>query len=359
MSISKEALTLMAKINKEHGEGSVVFGTDMTLAGRFPSGSLGLDVILGSGWAANQWVEVYGKESHAKSAIVLKTIATNQQLDPNFTTLWIASEHYNDEYAQMLGIDNERVIVIATQEMEFAFDTIITFLEASAVDCVVLDSYPALIPSEEAEKDMDGNVVAVGARKVGKFFRKVGAASKRPTDGSGRNFLGIIVNQLRDDIGGFSPHGTPTITPGGKAKNYFFYTRVLVKRDDWIYEARPGKGKTIVGQTIKLQTIKHKAGPAQQIATVDFYNRDAPLLNHFAGEFDTVKEMLTYALLYDVIIRRGSYYTLGDRKWGPGKDSLLASMREEVDLQEQLREAILEAAARPDRENFGKEEEDA
>lgn len=359
MTISKEALTLIAKINKEHGEGSVVMGTDMTLAGRFPTGSLSLDVILGGGWAANQWVEVYGKESHAKSAIVLKTIATNQQLDPNFTTLWIASEHYNDEYARMLGIDNDRVIVVATQEMEFAFETIIQFLGAQAVDCVVLDSYPALIPGEEADKSMDDAVVAVGARKVGKFFRKVGAASKRPTDGSGRNFLGIIVNQLRADIGGFSPHGTPTITPGGTGKNYFFYSRVLVKRDDWLYEARPGKGKTIVGQTIKMQTIKHKAGPAQQIATVDFYNRDAPLLNFFEGDFDTVKEMLTYALLYDIIVRRGAYYTYGERKWGPGKESLLASMREEVDLQEALREAILEAAARPDRENFGKENEES
>lgn len=352
MAIPKDAAAIIAKINKKYGDGTIVVGSEMALAGRFPTGSLSLDVILGGGWPANQWVEVYGKESHAKSAIVLKTIATNQQLNPEFTTLWVASEHYNRDYADMIGVNNDRMIVLPTQDMEFAYDTIVEFLEQQAVDCIVLDSYPALIPSEEAQKAMEDSVVAVGARLTGKFFRKAGKAGKRPLDGSGRNFLGIIVNQLRDDIGGFSPHGTPSTTPGGKAKNYFFYTRVLVKRDEWIDETRPGKGKARVGQTIKIQTVKHKAGPAQQIATVDFYNRDAPILGFHAGEFDTVKELVTYGVLYDLIQRHGAYYSIGDRRWGPGREAMLADLRTDTELQEQLRQQILEAASRPEYELF-------
>ncbi|MDP9870433.1 MULTISPECIES: hypothetical protein [Streptosporangium] len=352
MTLAPEAAALIAKINKEHGEGAIVAGTDMVLGARFTTGSLGLDVILGGGWPGNQWVEVIGKESQGKTAIVLKTIAANQRLNPAFVALWIAAEHYDADQAKALGVDNSRVIVVPTQDMEFAYETMLRFAESKSVDAIVLDSYPALIPSEEAEKTMEDAVVALGARLTGKFFRKAGAATKRAMNGEERPILGIIINQYRDQIGGFSPHGVPQTTPGGKAKNYFFYTRVEVKRDEFIDESRPGKGKTRVGQVIKVRTIKHKAGPPQQVATVDFFFRDAPVLGFSRGDYDTVKELLTYGLLYDLIVRRGAYYTVGERRWGPGKEKLLDDLREDAELQGQLRADILAAAARPDHENL-------
>jgi len=353
LSVNSDAQALMARVNKEHGVGSITLGSDMVIADRFTTGSLSLDIALGGGWPANHWIEVVGEESHGKTAIVLKTIAANQERDPDFTTLWIAAEHYDTDQAAALGVDNDRVMVLATQEMEFAYETMLRFAESRTVDCIVLDSYPALIANDEAEKNMDDMVVALGARLTGKFFRKAGAAGKRDMGGEDRPFLGIVINQYRDMIGGFSPQGTPKTTPGGKAKNYAFYVRVEVRRAEWIDEARPGKGKTRVGQVIKVKTIKNKSAAPQQIAPLDFYFRDAPVLGFSRGDYDEVKEIVTMGVVYDVINRAGSTFWFGGTKENPdfkwkGKEAMYNGIAEDLGLQDLLRDVIKTVAARPD-----------
>lgn len=345
--INEEAKALVAKVNKEFGEGSVVIASDIEIPCRFTTGSLSLDVALGGGWPGNQWVEVIGKESHGKTAIVLKTVAANQKLDKNFTTLWVAGEHYDKDQATALGVDNERVIVVPTQDMEFAYQTILDFTESRSVDCVVLDSYPALLPGEEDQKSMDEATMALGARLTSKFIRKAGKATNRSLLGQDRPFLGIIINQMRDKIGGFSPYGTPQTTPGGNAKNYFFYTRVQVTRDEYIIESRPGQGKVNVGQTIKVKTIKNKSAPPQQVAAVDFYFRDAPSLGFYRGDYDEPKEIIIMGILFGIIKRRGAYFTYGDQKW-QGKAGLVQAVREDLDLRDAITAEVMAAAKRPD-----------
>ncbi|MDX3260731.1 hypothetical protein PV336_16040 [Streptomyces sp. MI02-2A] len=367
--MNSEALALIAKVNKEHGEGAVCFASEMKVPRRFTSGSLSLDIALGGGWPGNQWVEVIGRESHGKTFVVYKTLAANQKRDPNFTCLWIAAEHYDTDQAEALGVDNERVIVVPTQAMEFAYQTMLEFAASRAVDMIVLDSYPALIADEEQEKDMDEAVMALGARLTGKFFRKSGAATKRSmTDPDDRPILGVVINQYRDKIGAFSPHGTPTTTPGGNAKNYAFYTRVEVRRDEWIQEARPGKGKVNVGQVIKVKTVKNKSAAPQQVATIDAYFRSAPFLNFARGDYDVTKEIMTMGILFDVIERKGAYFQIDngeyDDKGKPvlrwqGKDPMLAAIREDLDLQDSLYEKILTASKKVDERSITEDDLEA
>ena len=354
--MTPETLALINQINKKLGEGTLVTGSEMAVTGRITSGSLGLDVILGGGWPVNQWHEIIGKESHGKTAIALKTVAANQAKNPDFVTLWVAAEKYDVGQAEAIGVDNSRVVVLPTQDMELAYETMLQFAERRACDLIVLDSYPALIPAEEAEKSMDESVMAIGARLTGKFFRKAGKATKRSLTGDDRPVTGLIINQWRDAIGVFSPQGTAQTTPGGNAKNYFFYTRVEVKRDEYIDETRPGHGKARVGQVIKFRTIKNKSAPPQQVATVDFYFRDAPFLGFLRGEFDIAKEIFVYAVLYGIIQRRGAYYILGDNKW-QGKEAVLDHIRANTELQEKLLCDVIEQSRRPDRELCSQEEQ--
>ena len=346
--MNKDALALAAKINKDIGDDLIVVASDMRPARTFPSGSLSLDLALGGGWPGNHWVEIYGKESHGKTAVTLKTIAANQERDPNFTTLWIAGEHYDTAQAAALGVNNEQMLVVPTQTMEHAFDTMLAYAESRAVDAIVLDSYPALVPSEEEAKDMDESVMALGARLFGKFFRKVGPAMRRGA--TERPLLGIIVNQQRDKIGGWAPNGMiPQTTPGGNAKNYAYYTRVQVKRDDWIVDSVPGKGKINVGQTIKIETVKNKATAPKQVATVDFYFRDAPTKGFLRGEYDTVKENILLGIVHDVIERRGAYYHFGGQSW-QGKDPMFTGIAEDVELRAELEAQVREKALSKPRE---------
>jgi len=337
-TITGELAKVFAAINKKMGENTIVLGSEITESGkRLTTGSVAIDVALGGGWPANQWHEVIGEASNGKTAIALKTIAANQKRDPNFTTVWVAAEEWVPEYAQMCGVDPSRVYVIATNIMEEAYEAVINIVESKEVDCIVIDSLPALVPTSEDEKEMEESTVGRGALLTNKFFRKVGKASKRSLTKPEKPFIGLMINQWRSKIGVM--YGDPRTTPGGLGKDYAFFTRIEVRRDDWI-EAGSGQEKRRVGQSIKVRVLKNKSAPPSQVAVVDFYFADGGELS--AGEFDFAKEILAIGMLNKVIKRAGAYYRYADRQW-QGSDAMLASIREEIDLRETLERDVLDS----------------
>lgn len=338
MTLTGELAKVFSNINKKMGADTIVLGSEITEKGkRFTSGSVAIDVALGGGWPANQWHEIIGEASNGKTAIALKTIAANQAKDPEFTTVWVAAEEWVSEYAEMCGVDLSRVYVVSTNVMEEAYEAVIQITESKTVDCIVIDSLPALVPASEDEKEMEESTVGRSALMTNKFFRKVGKASKRSLTHPERPFIGLMINQWRSKIGVM--YGDPRTTPGGLGKDYAFFTRIEVRRDEWI-EAGTGQEKRRVGQSIKVRTLKNKSAPPSQVAIVDFYFADGGDIP--AGEFDFAKEMLAIGILNKVIKRAGAYYRYADRQW-QGSDAMLASIREEIELRETLERDVLDS----------------
>lgn len=331
------------RLNKKLGAQLVVPASELTIPRRFTSGSFAFDTALGGGYPANQFMEVIGPSSAGKTFTTLKCIAANQALDPDFQTLWVAGEHFDKDQAEALGVDLSRVILVRTQVMEHGLEAIIDGVESQEFDCTVLDSYPALVPSDEAAKGMDEFVMASGAKVLNKFIRKVGPAMNRAIDGSDRPFFGIFINQWRDKIGVM--YGDPRTTPGGKGKDYFFYVRLELSKDgDFIKEKRPGQGEVKVGQTIKLRTVKNKSAAPQQVATVDAYFADAPSLGFSRGDYDTAKEFADIGISIGLITRAGAYYRYGGQQW-QGMNGLTDALRSDSLLQEALRRDVMSAAS--------------
>ena len=341
--INPEAMKVMAAINKRFGDNVAVLGEQIRpeLSTRITTGSTTFDYVLGGGFPANQWNELVGEPSHGKTAIALKTIAANQALNPEHTTVWVAAEQWVPEYAEMCGVDTSRVIVVETSVMEEAYDAVIAFAESKAVDAIVIDSLPALSPAPELDKTMDEMTVGKGALLTNKFFRVAGAAMKRSMVEDERPILGLIINQYRMKIGVM--HGDPRTTPGGEGKNYAFFTRSEVRRDEWIEEGT-GTNKVRVGQRIKIRTIKNKTAPPQRVAYVDFYFQDSGMYE--AGDYDVPKEVAAMAMVKEIVDRRGGWIYYGERKW-QGQEAFVASIREEVDLLDELRDKVLQTADAP------------
>jgi len=336
--INDEARKVLAQLNKKFGDGVVVLASDIRsdLIPRITSGSTTLDYVLGGGFPGNQWNELVGEPSHGKTALALKTIAANQRLNPDYTTVWVAAEQWVPDYALMCGVDMERVIVIETSIMEEAYQAVIQFAESKSVDAIVIDSLPALSPMPEMEKDMSEATVGRGALLTNKFFRVVGTAMKRSLVEDERPVLGLIINQYRMKIGVM--HGDPRTTPGGEGKNYAFFTRCEVRRDEWI-EVGPSGNKTRVGQRIKVRTLKNKTAPPQRVAYFDFYFAEGG--NCAPGEFDFAKEVASLAVVMGYIERRGGWFYYGERKW-QGIESVISSIREEIDFMQDLQKKVLE-----------------
>lgn len=338
MTVTADLAKLFAAINKKYGQDTVVLGSEITeTGGRFTTGSISIDMALGGGWPVNQWHEIIGEASNGKTAIALKTIAANQKKDPDFTTVWVAAEEWVPEYAEMCGVDTSRVYVVSTNVMEEAYEAVIQITDSKTVNCVVIDSLPALVPSSEDEKEMEESTVGRSALLTNKFFRKVGKASKRSLTSPEKPFIGLMINQWRSKIGVM--YGDPRTTPGGLGKDYAFFTRIEVRRDEWI-EAGTGQEKRRVGQSIKVRTIKNKSAPPSQVALVDFYFADGGEVP--AGDYDFGKEVVAMGILNKVITRAGAYYRYGDRQW-QGQDAMLSSIREEIELKETLERDVLDS----------------
>jgi recombination protein RecA len=333
--VDTSVLAIAARINKKLGEGTIILGSEIEqeLVPRAPSGSLAVDIALGGGWPLNRWIEVIGYESAGKTLLALKTIASNQARDKNWTAVWFDAEQcWDKRWARTLGVDDSRVLVMKDNGMESVYGSCIEFLDSKKVDCIVIDSLPALVPEREDENQMGEITVGLGALLTGQFFRKQQPASKRSMTANERPVLGLMINQWRDRIGVI--RGDPRTTPGGRGKNFFYSIRVEVKRDDWIEE-----GDLRVGQTIKMTTIKNKTAPPQRSAVVDFYFCDTDDGGFKAGEFDRVKEIVAIGKAHQLIHRgdsgKSSWYEYGDEKWR-GVDALVTALRGRPDLYSQL-----------------------
>ena len=320
--------SIISAIQKKYGDDVLIKGSDIKEeVPRITTGILAYDLMLGGGWPLNQWSEIIGEESSGKTALAYKTIAANQAINPDFVAMWIAAEAYVPQYARAIGVDLERLLVVETNIMEHVYDLVIKALDNRAVDMIVIDSLPSLVPGDESEKMMEEFTVGLGARLTGKFFRKSSKAQRRSLINEDRPCTGLVINQWREKIGVM--WGDNRTTPGGKAKNFHYFSRVEVKRDEWIKE----KEETI-GQTIKARTIKNKTYRPQQTAVVDFYFTSAGGFR--LGAFDVIKDVVNIGIAVGLITRSGPYYSYGSQKW-QGKDALVLAIREDLDLQQKLK----------------------
>ena len=178
---------LISSMNKKYGEEVVVQGSRIQEElPRITTGVLAYDLMLGGGWPVNQWSET-------------------------------------------IGVDLDRLWVVESNIMENVYDFVLKVMDNRAIDLIVIDSLPALVPTDEAEKTMEEFTMGLGARLTGKFFRKSSKSQKRSLVHEDRGCTGIIINQWREKIGVM--WGDNRTTPGGKAKNFHYFCRVEVKRD--------------------------------------------------------------------------------------------------------------------------------
>lgn len=327
------------KINKDTKSEVMVLGKDLKRKeiGRISTGSVSLDSMLGGGWPLNVWNEVIGMESAGKTTIVLKTLAYAMAEDPEFEAFWVAAEEFNFEWAEDLGVDLDRLHVMDSNIMEHVYDAMDTAFEERLFDAVVLDSLPALVPGKEAEDSMLDWQVGLGARLTNKFVRITGKGMRRSLVHEDRDCLAIIINQWREKIGVM--HGDPRTTPGGKGKDYAYFTRVEVARDEWI---RPGAKKDPVGQRIKCRTRKNKTAPWPRTGAINFYVTDYE--DFRTGDYDSVGDVADLAVASGVFGGGGGgVYRFGEHKW-KGQAAILESLRDDPALFQEVWDAALAAS---------------
>ena len=251
----KKMSAFMDKMNKTYGANTLVTGNKIKSVEFYSTGNSIIDSVLGGGIAKGRMFSVYGEYSCGKTTIALQTIATNMKKDPDFTALYLDQESALDvKYAQALGCDMDRLIVMDACEAEVGCNAIREAIREGAFNIVVIDSTNALAPQVELGKDVAGNSsIGATAKLLSVFCRQIIG----PMNKTGTSL--ICIEQVRDKVGAMVMPGMPTpVTIGsGKAVGFYCSQRLELKKGKPLKEGS-GDNEVQIGNTVKVKAVKNK-----------------------------------------------------------------------------------------------------
>lgn len=253
-----------------------------------------LDGLFGGGLPRKRITEIGGMYSVGKTWSVLKCISAAQK--QGLTCALIDSElKYNKPWAEKIGVDNNKLIVIQAAIAETCFSGIIE-LVSSNIDLVCVDSIGGMIPSATHDRGMDENLTAQFPRSISKGINKL-----LPVMIESNSAL-LFTNQIRSVIGGFSPGGPLYNYPGGKALEHACSIIARYRKGDWIRESQK-----IVGFYIRVMSEKNVlTSPREEIEFA---------FNYKSANIDFLSACIDEALKKGIIVQNRAMYTYRDKSF--------------------------------------------
>jgi recombination protein RecA len=112
------------------------------------SGSASLDAALNGGYPNGSVIEIFGQTASGKTTVALRAIAEAQKVTTNngngnccFIDL---SYSYNVNYAKILGIDTEKLLIIHSMYAKDMINTAITILHTGSINLMVIEDFNML-----------------------------------------------------------------------------------------------------------------------------------------------------------------------------------------------------------------------
>jgi len=311
-------------ILKRYGDGSIVrLGEAQHMQTEaYPTGSLSLDIALGVGGIPRGRVtEIYGPESSGKTTICQHVIAEVQKMGG--VAAFIDMEHALDPvYAARVGVDIDNLLVSQPDTGEQALEITETLVRSGGVDIVVIDSVAALVPRNEIEGDMGDASMGMQARLMSQALRKLsGAINQTKT-------TVIFTNQLRQKIGVM--FGNPETTSGGQALKFYASVRLDVRRIQAIKV-----GDEVIGNRTRVKVVKNKVAPPFRTAEFDIM---------FNEGISKSGDVLDLATKFEVIQKRGAFFSYGDIRIGQGRENSKDFLRQNLDLMNEIDAVIRQKA---------------
>ena len=325
MSDKKKALeTALTQIKKSYGEGAVMrLGENRSMnVAAISTGSIALDAATGiGGLPRGRIIEIYGPESSGKTTLALHVVAEAQKLGGE--AAFIDAEHALDPvYAEKIGVDINSLLVAQPDDGEQALEIAEALVRSGAIDVMVVDSVAALVPRAEIEGEMGDSHMGQHARLMSQALRKLaGAVSKTGT-------IIIFINQLRDKIG--VVYGSSETTTGGRALKFYASVRIDVRRVETLKA-----GGEVIGNRTRAKVVKNKVAPPFREAEFDIM---------YGEGISALGEMIDLAVKLDLVQKSGSWFSMGEKRLGQGRDAAKQYFKDHPE-----EAAALEAAVR---ENF-------
>jgi recombination protein RecA len=311
-------------ILKRYGDGSIMRLGEAhgMVTESFPTGSLSLDIALGvGGIPRGRITEIYGPESSGKTTVCQHIVAEAQKIGG--VAAFIDMEHALDPvYAARCGVDIDNLLVSQPDTGEQALEITETLVRSGGIDVIVIDSVAALVPRAEIEGDMGDPSMGVQARLMSQALRKLSGAINQTKTAV------IFTNQLRQKIG--IMFGNPETTTGGQALKFYASIRLDVRRIQAIK-----MGDEVIGNRTRVKIVKNKVAPPFRTAEFDIM---------FNEGISRAGDVLDLATKFEVIQKRGAFFSYGDIRIGQGRENAKDYLRQNPDLMNEIDTLIRQKA---------------
>ena len=322
----------LGDLTKKFGEGTIMRLGDANhmAVEAIPTGALSLDIALGIGGVPRgRVIEIYGPEASGKTTLCLHIVAEAQK--KGGVCGYVDMEHALDPvYAAKLGVDVDNLYISQPDTGEQALEIAEALVRSGAMDVVVVDSVAALVPRAEIEGDMGDATMGQQARLMSQALRKLTGAIKQT------NTAMIFTNQLRQKIGVM--FGNPETTTGGNALKFYASVRLDVRRIQALKD-----GQEVVGARTRVRVTKNKVAPPFREAEFDIMYNEG---------ISKAGDIVDLATQFDVIVKRGAFFSYGDVRLGQGRENAKAFLNQHPDVAAEI-EAAVRAHVRENEADLG------
>ena len=203
------------------------------------------EALLIGGLPRGRVVEIFGPDGAGKTTLALQMAAEAQRAGG--TVAFIDLDHKLDpESATAIGVQVDRLLVSQPDNGEQALEVVETLVRSGAIDLVIVDSVPNLVPRAELDGCGGDPHTGLQARLMSQALRKTTGITERT------GAIVLFVNAMRPQVN--ATFGTFEATTGGNALKFYASVRVEVRRGG--------------ERTGKLKVVKNKLAPPFQTAEV-------------------------------------------------------------------------------------------
>lgn len=357
----KQIESIIAEVTNEYGKGIIHKGSEHERAPRIPFPSHELNMATGGGTPIGKVSRLWGDYHSTKTFTCLNLIRNAQNLHL-FGQQFLESPYdevkqkgqyildkfpqglevayynvegvWDDKYAQEIGIDTDRVLVIDEHKIE----PIAKIVEASmgAVHLHIIDSASAAASVDEVKADIDDWQRALKARVWGKVLDHW----KEHFDLNENAIVLIDQSRIDQKFGSEKP-------PGGRSISHASDQTIKFRRGAWLYrregilkDTAPNSGDTIHGgaeadgMEITAQVLKSRVGRPLRVARMQLeFTSSAP-------KWNLNYELAKAAQWFETVKKSGSWFDLPDGSKAQGIGQLSQAFDENPDLKKATQDEI-------------------
>lgn len=276
------------------------------------------------------------KESKKKADKLMSDLMEYVERGPRVVVYIDAEQTLDVQWAQLLGVDTEAMILVRPQEQtaEQVLQITIDLIATGDVGLCVLDSIPMLVSQNIFNEDMDKKSYGGISQALTVFCSKVTPHLTQQQCA----FIGI--NQIREDLS--SMYNTVS-TPGGKMWKHACSLRLRFRKDtllDMNNGELTSRAENPAGNRVGIEIAKTKVCKPDR--RIGYYT-----LNYTEG-IDVLADIITVALQYRILKQGGSWYYYLDEEGNvevdaenneikfQGKAKLLDELRNDEEFKEDV-----------------------